>query len=70
MADHEVRLSAKNIEVRGLDINFDVKVDGRVLGTLSVSEGGMAWRPKNHRRNSKSKIPIDWEEFADWAQSS
>lgn len=65
MAKHEVRLSAQNIEIKGVDIDFEVKSAGSVLGTLSISAGRLEWRPKH----GKKKIPINWEEFAAWAAS-
>jgi hypothetical protein len=67
MADHEVRLSTQNLLVAGIDIRFDVKVDGAVLGTLSVSEGALHWRPKGRQKSFGEEIP--WREFAKWAES-
>ncbi|MBF6216416.1 hypothetical protein IU436_29510 [Nocardia farcinica] len=66
MADHEVRLSTKGLAVKGIDLSFDVKIDGKVLGTLLVSEGGLDWRPKHARR--RNPIQIGWAEFAHWAE--
>lgn len=66
MADHEVRLSTTNLLVRGIDLNFDVKLDGAILGTLAVSEGGLRWRPKNYQARHGEQI--SWTEFADWAE--
>jgi hypothetical protein len=66
VADHEVRLSTKNLLVGGIDLDFDVKVDDKILGTLSVSEGGLSWRPRHSRAGRK--IPISWKEFAKWAE--
>ncbi|SUE28949.1 Uncharacterised protein [Nocardia farcinica] len=66
MADHDVRLSIKGLEVKGIDLSFDVKIDGKVLGTLQVSEGSLDWRPKHARRNNP--IQISWTEFARWAE--
>ena len=67
MADHEVRLSTRNLLVAGIDLTFDVKRDGSVLGTLEVSEGGLYWRPRAKTRGRG--IPIAWSEFAEWAES-
>lgn len=67
MADHDVRMTTKNLHVRGIDLEFQVKVDGGVLGTLSVSEGGLHWRPCNVSK--KRGVDITWAEFADWAES-
>lgn len=67
MADHDVRLSTSNLRVAGIDLEFTVKTDGRTLGTLGVSEGGLLWRPTNRRK--KNGVAISWAEFAEWAQS-
>ena len=31
------------------DIEFDVKRDEAMLGTLKVSQGGIVWRPRDYR---------------------
>ena len=67
MADHEVRFSANNVRVAGIDFEFDVKIDGKIRGTLYVSEGNLQWRPKNARKFGS--IPIAWKAFAEWAES-
>lgn len=70
--DHDVRLSTQNLLVRGIDLDFEVKRGGHRLGTLSVSEGGLKWRPLGQRRKkgqAKGGVPISWKEFADWAES-
>lgn len=66
MADHDVRLTAKNVEVKGIDFEFTVKIDDSVLGTLAVSEGGLLWRPRNKQK--AYGIPITWSEFKEWAE--
>lgn len=65
MPDHDVRLSTKNLEIKGINLEFAVKVDGAVLGTLAVSEGSLEWTPKRGRQS----IPISWAEFKEWAES-
>jgi hypothetical protein len=70
--DHEVRLSTKNLLLAGIDLDFEVKRGGSKRGTLSVSEGGLLWRPAGaHRRRGRAKsgIKISWSQFADWAES-
>lgn len=67
MADHEVRLSTRNLLVAGIDLTFDVKRDGNVLGTLKVSEGGLHWRPRAKMHGHG--VRISWTEFAEWAES-
>lgn len=66
MADHEVRLTTKGpgLLLNRVDLCFQVKIDGKVLGDLLVSEGGLDWRPKNKR----TPVPITWSEFAQWAE--
>lgn len=70
--DHTVRLSTRNLLLAGIDLDFEVKKGGRRLGTLSVSEGGLLWRPAgSHRRKGRAKagIKISWAQFARWAES-
>lgn len=64
MPDHEVRLSTSNLVVKGINLEFQIKIDGLILGALAVSEGGLEWTPKRGR----SRIPIGWREFANWAE--
>lgn len=68
MADHEVRLTTKNLLIGGIDLAFDIKRDGSVLGTLEVSEGGLFWRARNQTRTRGTHI--SWNEFAQWAADS
>jgi hypothetical protein len=70
--DHTVRLTTKNQPVTGIDFDFEVTKGGRRLGTLSVSQGGLLWRPARARRRqgrAKAGIKISWAEFVTWAQS-
>jgi hypothetical protein len=70
--DHTVRLSTRNLLLAGIDLDFEVQKAGRKLGTLSVSEGGLLWRPSRaHRRRGRAKagIKISWSRFAKWAES-
>ena len=65
MAVHDVRFSANGVRVTGIDFQFDVKIDGKVRGSLYVSEGDLQWRPKH----GQYSIPIPWDTFAKWAES-
>jgi hypothetical protein len=70
--DHTVRLSTRNLLLAGIDLDFDVKKGGRQLGTLSVSEGGLLWRPAGAQRRkgrAKAGIKISWAQFSRWAES-
>jgi hypothetical protein len=52
--------------VTRVDLEFTVKIDGAMLGTLSVSEGGLHWRPANYSK--RNGIPVSWAEFAAFAE--
>jgi hypothetical protein len=67
MGNHDVRLTTRHLRVEGIDLDFDVKRDGRMLGTLSISEGGLLWRPANFQK--RNGISVSWAEFASWAES-
>lgn len=69
---HDVRLSTRNLRVEGIDLDFEVTRGGERRGTLSVSRGGLLWRPaRTHRRKGAAKagIRISWAEFEAWAES-
>jgi len=42
---HEVTFAVPQRPLGGKDIEFDVKKDRAMLGTLKVSRGGLVWRP-------------------------
>jgi hypothetical protein len=69
---HDVRLSTRNLRVEGIDLDFEVTRGGKRRGTLSVSRGGLLWRPtRRHRKKGAAKagIRISWAEFEAWAES-
>ena len=65
---HDVRLSTQNLPLTRTDLDFEVKQDGKVLGTLSVSSGGLNWTPRNYQKKNGWKV--DWVAFDTWARSS
>ncbi|OZE97441.1 hypothetical protein [Rhodococcoides fascians] len=65
MPDHDVRLSTRNLEVKGINLEFEVKIDRSKLGTLAISEGSLEWTP----RSGRTPISITWLQFAKWAES-
>ena len=67
MAEHDVRMNTKNFPLGRVDLDFEVRADGAMLGTLSVSSGGLSWRPASHQKKHGTEIP--WAVFADWAES-
>ena len=67
MADQEVRLSTRSLVVAGLDIKFDFKLEGSVVGTLPISAGGARWRQKGQSKTFAAVTA--WREFALWAEA-
>ena len=59
---YEVKLDAQISEVLHKDVVFKVKSNGRKLGDLMISKGGVEWRPKGHSVNT---IDLKWKQFAD-----
>lgn len=45
---HQVTFSVPERPVGRSDIEFDVRRDGVMLGTLKVSQGGIVWRPRDN----------------------
>ena len=67
MAVHEVKLLvSSSTYVVNADIELEVKSDGKKLGTLEVSKGGVAWKPK-HAHKSKH---MDWKPIADFIEQN
>lgn len=48
MAKHDVTFSVPARPIAYKDIEFEVKSDGRKLGELRVSQGGVLWVPRDH----------------------
>ena len=44
---HQVTFTVPARPVGSKDIEFDVKKDQAMLGTLKVSKGGIVWRPRD-----------------------
>jgi len=45
---HEVTFTVPERPLERKDIEFNVKSDGAMLGTLKVSRGGIVWRPRDN----------------------
>lgn len=65
MPTHDVTIEIPKKSIQVKDIQFTVKSDGSMLGTLLVSKGNIEWRPANH---SVRKHRLSWERFADLMQ--
>lgn len=59
MAIHEVRFSIPERELGKADIEFKVRKNGQVFGTLAVSKGSIVWFPKDNTYGHK----IGWSKF-------
>lgn len=56
---HQVTFTVPERPLERKDIEFDVKTEGEMLGTLKVSRGGVVWRPRDHTFGYFST----WEKF-------
>jgi hypothetical protein len=46
---HNITFTVSERPVGNRDIEFDVRMDEAVFGTLKVSRGGIVWRPRDYR---------------------
>lgn len=65
MPTHDVTIEIPKKSIQAKDIQFTVKSDGGMLGTLLISKGNVEWVPANH---SVRKRRLSWERFADLMQ--
>lgn len=56
---HNVRFSIPDRELGKADIEFKVKKDGKVFGTMRVSKGSIVWLAKDTSYGYK----IGWNDF-------
>lgn len=59
---HEIVVDVSTELARHKDVEIAVKKDGRKLGTVLVSRGGIEWRPAGDSVNGK-RLP--WSKLAD-----
>jgi len=64
MAKHDVSFSIPQRALGKADVEFLVKSDGAVLGTLAVSNGSIVWFPKGTTYGLK----VGWKRFNDIMQ--
>ena len=62
MAKHSVTLNLHQKLLQKKDTDIEVKIDGRKLGTVLVSQGNLEWLPAN---NSVNKYRLTWSRFAE-----
>jgi hypothetical protein len=66
MATHDVTMNLSHpITVMNVDVEFEVRADGELMGKVQISRGGIDWMPfKSHPREAT------WEQFAAWMEGT
>jgi hypothetical protein len=59
---HDVTFEIPERRLGKVDIEFKVKRDGALLGTLKISKGAIAWRLRNGQRDLK----LSWAKFDEY----
>lgn len=62
---YTVKFQLPELQLGRADITFNVTDDGKKLGTLEVSKGGLVWYDKNCTYGHK----VVWKEFAELVQN-
>ncbi len=66
MAAHKVSMQVSHeIPIGNVDITLPVRKGTKLLGTLTISQGGVDWK-KAHARRS---ISVNWTRFAELMES-
>lgn len=65
MAKHDVSFSIPERVLGKADVEFVVKRDGSVLGTLAISNGSVVWFPKGTTYGLK----VGWKRFDEMMQA-
>lgn len=61
MAVHDVSLQVSHpIPIGKVDIEIPVRKGGRLLGTLTVSRGGLDWK----KAFARQSVSVTWTQFA------
>lgn len=66
MAKHDVSFNIPQRALGKADVEFQVKRDGNILGTLTVSNGSIVWFPKGTTYGYK----MGWTQFDKLMQQS
>ena len=59
MAKHTVILEVPKRQISRADVKFQVKADGKMLGTLTISKGAVVWFPFG----TKYGFKMGWTKF-------
>lgn len=60
MAAHRIEVAQPPKTVLNTDITFTIYSDNKMIGELSISKGGLDWRPSRRRK----AVTVTWEKFA------
>ena len=66
MPKHDVTIEIPKRSLLAKDIEFTVRSNGGMLGTLLVGKGNIEWVPANHHVHKRR---LSWEKFADMMES-
>ncbi|MBN2579358.1 MAG: hypothetical protein JXB10_10235 [Pirellulales bacterium] len=58
MSKHELTVKMPERKIERADVEFGVKVNGKKIGTLKVSQGGIEWK-----KGKQKGIHRKWTEF-------
>lgn len=62
MATHAVSLQVSHaIAIGSVDITLPVRKSGKLLGTLTISQGGVDWK----KAHAHSSVSVNWTRFAE-----
>ena len=62
MATHAVSMQVSHaIPIGSVDITLPVRKGGKLLGTLTISQGGVDWK----RAHAHSSVSVNWTRFAE-----
>jgi len=61
LANHRVSIEIPQKVILAKDVRFEIRSDGRKLGSLLISKGNLEWVPANA---TAKKRRLSWEKFA------
>ncbi|MBK6731399.1 MAG: hypothetical protein IPG60_10735 [Bacteroidetes bacterium] len=61
MPEHEIIANLPQVKIQNKDAEIEVKSDSKLLGTLLISRGSLAWRPSGF--DTDKPFEMSWEKF-------
>ena len=60
----KIRMKAEGgVDVGPSDLKFEIRKGNALLGTLTLSQGTLDWRPANAKRGKKGECQLSWPQF-------